>query len=143
MTKLKFTEKINAPKKRVWEALWNDSTYRQWTAAFMEGSYAESDWKEGSKILFLTPKGDGMFSIIEKKVPNEEMVFKHLGELKNGVEVSKDWEGARESYHLKENNGITQLDVELDAVGEFEQYFSETFPKALKVLKEISEQNSN
>ena len=140
MTTLKFSEKINASKEKVWETLWNDTTYRQWTAAFMEGSYAKSDWKEGSKILFLTPKGEGMFSIIEKKIPNQEMTFKHLGELKNGIEESKNWEGAKESYHLKEKNGITELDVQLDSVGEFEQYFNDTFPKALNVLKQIAEQ---
>ena len=140
MSTLKFITKINAPKEKVWNTLWNDSTYRQWTAAFMEGSYAESDWKEGSKILFLTPKGDGMFSIIEKKVPNKQMTFKHLGEIKNGVEEPKNWEGAKESYHLEEKNGITELDVELDSVGEFEQYFNDTFPKALNRLKEISEE---
>ncbi|HKB45678.1 MAG TPA: SRPBCC domain-containing protein [Chitinophagaceae bacterium] len=140
MTTLKFTTKINAPKEKVWETLWNDTSYRKWTAAFMEGSYAESDWKEGSKILFLTPKGDGMFSIIEKKIPNQEMTFKHLGELKNGIEESKNWEGAKESYHLEEKNGITELDVQLDSVGEFEQYFNDTFPKALNVLKQIAEQ---
>jgi hypothetical protein len=140
MTKLKFNTKINAPKEKVWDTLWNDTTYRQWTAVFMEGSYAKSDWKEGSKILFLSPKGDGMFSIIEKKVPNKQMTFKHLGELKNGVEESKNWEGAKESYHLEEKNGVTELDVELDSIGEFEQYFNDTFPKALNILKEISEQ---
>jgi hypothetical protein len=140
MTTLKFTTKINAPKEKVWDILWNDSTYRKWTAAFMEGSYAESDWKEGSKILFLTPKGDGMFSIIEKKIPNEQMTFKHLGELRNGIEKPKDWGDARESYQLKEKNGITELDVQLDSVGEFEQYFNDTFPKALNVLKQIAEQ---
>ena len=139
MTTLKFTEKINAPKEKVWKTLWNDTTYRQWTAAFMEGSYAESDWKEGSKILFLGSGGNGMFSVIEKKVPNEQMVFKHLGEMKNGVEETKDWGGAIESYHLEEKNGVTQLDVELDSVAEFEQYFSDTFPKALKILKQIAE----
>ena len=140
MTTLKFNAKINAPKEKVWATLWNDTTYRQWTAAFMEGSYAESDWKEGSKILFLTPKGDGMFSIIEKKVPNQEMTFKHLGELKKGVEEPKDWEGAKESYHLEEKNGVTELDVQLESIGEFEQYFNDTFPKALNVLKQIAEQ---
>jgi hypothetical protein len=140
MTTLKFTTKINAPKEKVWDTLWNDSTYRQWTAAFMEGSYAESDWKEGSKILFLTPKGDGMFSIIEKKIPNNQMTFKHLGELKNGIEEPKDWGDARESYQLKEKNGVTELDVQLDSIGEFEQYFNDTFPQALNVLKRIAEQ---
>jgi len=140
MTTLKFTAKINAPKEKVWATLWNNNTYRQWTAAFMEGSYAESDWKEGSKILFLTPKGDGMFSMIEKKIPNERITFKHLGELKKGIEEPKDWGEARESYYLQEKNGITELDVQMDAIPEFEQYFNDTFPKALNKLKEIAEQ---
>ena len=140
MKKLNFSISINASAKKVWQVLWDDSTYRKWTSAFQEGAYAVTDWKEGSKILFLTPKGDGMFSIIEKKVPNEQMVFKHLGEIKNGVEETNDWGGAIESYHLEEKNGVTELDVELDSVGEFEQYFSDTFPKALKTLKQIAEQ---
>jgi Activator of Hsp90 ATPase homolog 1-like protein len=139
MTTLKFSAKINASKEKVWETLWNDTTYRQWTAAFMEGSYAKSDWKEGSKILFLTPKGDGMFSIIEKKIPNEQMTFRHLGEIKNGIEETKDWGAATESYYLAERNGMTNLDVEMDATPEFEQYFNNTFPKALEILKQISE----
>jgi len=140
MKTLKFTETIKASKTKVWETLWNDDTYKQWTAPFMEGSYAESDWKEGSKILFLSPGGNGMFSIIEKKIPNEQMTFKHLGEIKNGVEEAKNWEGAKEAYHLEEKNGVTQLDVEMDAVGEFEDYFSKTFPVALNKVKEIAEQ---
>jgi hypothetical protein len=140
MTTLKFSVKINATKEKVWETLWNDTTYRQWTAPFMEGSYAESDWKEGSKILFLAPNGNGMFGIIEKKIANQQMTFKHLGEIKNGVEQPKDWKGAKESYQLKEKDGITELDVQLDAAGEFGEYLNNTFPKALNILKQISEQ---
>ena len=140
MTTLKFETKINAPAAKVWETLWNDSTYRQWTAAFMEGSYAETDWKEGGKILFLGPKGNGMFGIIEKKITNEQMTFRHLGEIKDGIEETKNWGEATESYHLKERNGITELNVELDSIGEMEQYLNSTFPKALEILKQISEQ---
>ncbi|MDX1940967.1 MAG: SRPBCC domain-containing protein [Saprospiraceae bacterium] len=139
MKTLHFSTSINAPQEKVWNALWQDANYRKWTAVFHEGSYAESDWEEGSKILFLGPGGDGMFSMIEKKIPNKQMTFKHLGELKNGVEESKGWENARESYFLSEKDGGTELKVELDSVGEFEQYFSETFPKALQLVKEIAE----
>ncbi len=140
MKTLKFTKEINAPKEKVWEKLWNEASYRKWTAAFMEGSYAESDWEQGSKILFLSPKGEGMFSIIETKIPNEQMTFKHLGEIKNGVEEPKDWGGARERYFLEGNKGSTILTVELDSSGEMDDYFKETFPKALDLVKQISEE---
>ena len=67
MTTLNFTTNIKAPAAKVWQVLWDDATYRQWTGAFQEGSYAVSDWKEGSKIHFLSPNGDGMFGIIAEK----------------------------------------------------------------------------
>ncbi len=140
MNTLKFSKEIYAPKEKVWEKLWSDAGYRQWTAAFTEGSYAESDWKQGSKVLFLSPGGDGMYSIIETKIPNDQMIFKHMGEIKNGVEDPKDWGGARERYFLEGNNGKTILTVELDSAGEMDEYFKTTFPKALDLVKKISEE---
>ncbi len=139
MTTLKFHSNINAPKEKVWETLWKDDTYRQWTSVFSEGSYAKSDWNEGSEILFLSPTGDGMFSVIDKKIPNEQMTFRHLGEIRNGVEETKDWANALESYHLKETDGATELTVDVEVAGDFEQYFKDKFPKALDVLKQIAE----
>ena len=45
MKKLQFSIEINAPKEKVWDTLWQDENYRKWTSVFMEGSFAESDWK--------------------------------------------------------------------------------------------------
>jgi hypothetical protein len=140
MTTLNFSVTINAPKEVVWDKLWSDTSYRQWTSAFAQGSYAESDWQEGSKIRFLTPSGEGMYSIIEKMVPYEQMTFQHLGEIKSGAEEPKDWAGARESYDLEEHDGVTELKVYVDSVGEFENYFQDTFPKALQIVRQICEQ---
>jgi hypothetical protein len=141
MTTLNFRSTIKAPKEKVWDTLWNDSTYRDWTSVFSEGSYAESDWNEGSKILFLSPSGDGMFSVIDKKIPNEQMTFRHLGEVRNGVEEKKEWGNALESYHLNENNGVTELSATLDITPEFAEHFKEIFPKALDRVRQIAESN--
>ncbi len=145
MKKMEFSIQINSPKEKVWKALWDDASYRRWTSVFTEGSHAISDWKEGSKILFLGPKGDGMFSIIAKNIPNEQMSFRHMGEVKDGVEQpenekTKSWQGAMENYHLSESNGSTHLKVDLDSVEEFADYFSGVFPKALEKVKEIAEE---
>jgi uncharacterized protein YndB with AHSA1/START domain len=143
MSTLNFSTSIKAPKEKVWDKLWGDASYRKWTAAFMEGSYAESDWKEGSKISFLTPGGEGMFGVIKEKRPPIQMTFKHVGEIKNGIEEAKDWGDALESYHLEEKDGATTVNVTLkmeQATPDFEQYFNYAFPKALGILKEISEQ---
>jgi uncharacterized protein YndB with AHSA1/START domain len=143
MKKIQFSVNIRAPREKVWETLWNDATYRQWTSVFSEGSYAVSDWQEGSSIEFLSPGGSGMYSEIARLVPNEHMSFRHLGEIKNGVrEPRSDWAGAVESYTLRSNNGSTDVIVDLDATGEFEDYFRNTFPKALEKLKDITEKQN-
>jgi uncharacterized protein YndB with AHSA1/START domain len=144
MKKLNFSIEIKAPKEKVWRILWDDITYRKWTGAFSEGSYAVSDWEEGSKILFLSPNGEGMFSTIAKKIPNEFMSFKHLGTVKAGVEQpetdeTKSWSGSTESYKLEGKNGVTKLAVDMDVTEDFEQYFKDTFSKALERVKDLAE----
>lgn len=145
LTMLKFSVRINASQDKVWDALWSDASYQQWADVFSPGSYAESDWKEGSKIKFLTADGDGMISVIEKKNPVTQMTFRHLGTILKGKEQPKteeteDWEGAKESYFLSENNGVTELNVEVDVTNKYQDYFNKTFPKALEIIKRIAEQ---
>lgn len=142
MEKLKFTTHINAPRNIVWHALWNDANYRNWTAAFGAGSHAESDWNEGSEILFLGPGPDkgGMYAIIDKKEEPSYMAFKHMGEIKNGKKMpASAWSGSMETYTLNEKDGGTELVVEMDSVPEFKAFFGETWPKALESLKTLAE----
>jgi uncharacterized protein YndB with AHSA1/START domain len=144
MEKLQFTTTINASREKVWEALWNDAHYRAWTNAFMEGSHAVTDWKEGSKVLFMDGKGSGMVSVVAANKPNEFMSFKHLGEVHNGVEDTtsdkvKGWSGSHENYTLKDANGKTALTVEMDITSDYKEYFEKTWPKALDQLKALAE----
>lgn len=146
MVRKEFKTTINAPREKVWNALWEDTTYQEWTSVFSEGSKAETDWKKGSKVLFLDGKGQGMVSKIADNVPNEYMSIEHLGFVKDGVEDTtsdevKKWAGAKENYTLKNANGKTEVTVEMDITEEYKDYFTETWPKALEKLKEIAEKN--
>lgn len=144
LSTLEFMILINASCEKVWEVLWNDASYRQWTSVFNEGSYAVSNWNEGDRIHFLSPTGEGMYSLIEKKVINEHMAFKHLGVIKEGKEMPIDeeteqWSGSHEIYNLAESNGTTWLRVNLSIAENYRDYFSKVFPKALEKVKEIAE----
>jgi len=144
MKTLKYSIKINAPKEKVWDVLWSKEMYPKWTSVFAKDSNAISDWKEGSSILFTDGKGNGMYSIIEKKVQNKQMTFNHIGVLKDGEELpfddkTKSWTNSIEDYQLEEVKGITTLKVSMDTLDEYSDYFAETFPKALKKVKELSE----
>lgn len=144
MEKLKFKTLINATPEKIWKVLWNDDTYRKWTSAFAEGSYAETDWKQGSKVLFLDGEGRGMVSRIAENRPNEYMSIEHLGEVKDGVEDTssdkiKEWAGAHENYTLKKVNGKTELSIDMDITEEYKDMFSQMWPKALENVKNLSE----
>jgi hypothetical protein len=146
MTKQEFKTTINAPKEKVWDILWSDATYPQWTSVFAEGSRAETDWKKGSKVLFLDGKGSGMVSKIADNKPNEYMSIEHLGYVRDGKEdleseEVKKWAGAHENYTLKNVGDKTELVVDMDITDEYKDYFVETWPKALEKLKEIAEKN--
>ncbi len=143
MEQINFSITLDAPKEKVWEALWEDSSYRNWTGAFFEGSYAETDgWKQGTKVLFLSPGGSGIVSKVAVNRPCEFMSFKHIGELKDGVEDTtsdkiKQWAGAMENYTLTETAGKTTLLVTLDVTEEDKDYFMEAWPKALEKIKTL------
>ncbi len=146
MEKKQFKIEIAASKEKVWNVLWGENTYPAWTSPFAEGSRAETDWNEGSKVLFLDGKGHGMVSTIAEKRPNEFMSFKHFGTVKDGVEEfesahTKEWSGALENYILKTVDGKTELVVDMDMTEEFKDYFVKTWPKALDKVKELAEQN--
>lgn len=148
MERLQFKTVIDAPRSKVWNILWDDDTYRKWTSVFSADSHAVTDWKKGSKVLFLDGKGSGMVSTVAENIPNEYMSIKHLGEVRDGVEDTtservKKWGAgdAQENYTLKDVDGKTELTIDLDMSEEFKDYFVDAFPKALDKVKELAESN--
>lgn len=146
MEKIQFKTTINATPDKIWDALWSDEGYRDWTSYFSEGSHAVTDWKKGSKVLFMDGKNTGMVSTVVDHVPNEFMSFKHLGMVENGKENMdgeelKGWQGALENYTLKKSGQGAELTVDMDITEEHKAHFEDVFPKALDKVKSRAENN--
>ena len=142
--KLTYSITIDASREKVWHALFDDESFRKWSSQFAEGSHYVGDWSEGSEIRFLVEGNDGMVSVIDRNSPNEFMSIRHIGYIRAGVEDMdseevKSWTPAYENYTLKEVDDGTHLTVETDTFNDFVEYFNETWPKALVVVKEIAE----
>ena len=143
-----FKVMINAPREKVWDTLWSETNYPKWTTVFCEGSHAVTDWKEGSKALFLDNKKQGMVATIAKNVPNEFLSIKALGEIKDGVEYydspgAKQMAGSFENYTLTAEGDKTLLEVELsgeEIPEEFKDFLSNAWPKAMDAIKTIAEE---
>ena len=151
MKKLQFTTNIQAPAAKVYDNMLGisaKSTYEQWTALFNPTSTFEGNWQKGKKILFLGvdeqgQKG-GMVSKIAELVPAQFVSIQHYGLLKGDQEITsgpdvEKWANGFENYTFREENGKTQLTVDLDTTEEFVEYMNDTYPKALAKLKEMCE----
>ncbi|MEZ4874543.1 MAG: SRPBCC domain-containing protein [Flavobacteriaceae bacterium] len=151
MKKIQFSQIIKAPKAKVYDAmlgLTNKQTYQDWTAIFNPTSTFKGTWEAGSKMYFTgvdeTGKVGGMISEIVSHEPQKFVSIKHFGcldgdrEITEGPEV-EPWAGCLENYTFEENNGVTTVTIEMDAIEGHESYFTETWPKALTKLKELLE----
>ena len=148
MNRFHYSITISAPRSTVWNVLFDDETYRQWTTVFAAGSHFVGDWNEGSTIRFLTPEKDGMVGVIAENRKCEYLSIEHRGHVLKGVddtesEEVKKWTPAYENYTLAEVDGGTELGVDIDIPSSYEAYFEGVWPKALKAVKELSEKKEN
>lgn len=141
--RIQFTITINAPAAVVWRHITSPESYRHWTSVFAEGSRFEGSWEQGSKIRFLAPSGDGMVAEIAESRMNAFISIRHLGFIAGGVEDTtseavRAWAPAYENYTLLVVPEGTKLVVEQDVAVEWEEHMRQAWPKALRMLEELS-----
>ncbi len=142
--RIQFHATIRAPAAVVCGVMLGAETYPRWTKAFVEGSYYEGDWSQGSRIKFLAPPGDGMVAEIAEHRPNEFISIRHLGFVVNGIEDTESdavraWAPAYENYTLRPVEEGTRVVVDQDVTADFEQYMRDTWPKAFELLQQLCE----
>ncbi len=140
---------IHAGVEKVYNTLIDEKLYTEWTKAFNNDAHFIGSWTKGSKIQFIGEDQNGgtggVVSRIKENIPNRYISIEHLGMVQNGKEIYDDpkaemWAGALENYTFVNQNGMTQLVVDVDADKSYKAYFDETWPKALLHLKTICEQ---
>ena len=146
MKNINYKIHINAPKQKVWETMIQPDTYREWVAAGWPDSSYEGKWEKDEKIKFVGKDGSGTMVLIEVFKPYEYISAKHIAVLLQGgkedydSDVAKGWIGTMENYNFNENDGETDLTVEMIINPEWQKMFDDGFPNALKKLKEICEE---
>lgn len=143
---ISHTLNINATPERVWEILTVDAYVRQWYVAFCEGTYAQTDWTEGSKALFIDASGDGMAGIIKESKANERLYIAYTGMVSKFVEdysseSAQKLVGGYEGYTLREVDGKTQLDISAggDMVDKMFNYMEQSWQAAVTIIIRLAE----
>jgi hypothetical protein len=140
MRKLHYVISIDSSRQVVWDTMLARETYRQWTAAFCEGSYYEGSWEEGAPILFLGPSGEGMKAVIAENRHLQRLSIRHLACIAKDKE-DPITEPAYENYTFREVGGGTELLVDMDCFEQYEPMFQDMWPRALQLLKGLCESN--
>ncbi len=142
MKELQFQVEINAAKEKVWDTLWQDETFRQWSGVIDPGTYMAGELKEGNEVQFISAEnGYGVTSLVEKCVPGEFLLLLHQADTQDtGKQLrEKEWTGGKESYSLTEKDGVTTLVAAFDVPLELEGVLKDSYPKALECVKELAE----
>ncbi|MGZ5242489.1 MAG: SRPBCC family protein [Bacteroidia bacterium] len=144
MKPIEKTIEINAPKEKVWDVLVKDELNRQWYAEFSEGSHAQTDWQEGSKVRFVDNSNNGIVGRIIESKPYESIVIEYDGEVKNGEDdlesdTAKAMKGASESYKLSSKNGLTILNARLDMDEKYHDMMNKAWDRAAVKLRQLAE----
>lgn len=142
MKPMTFSIAINAPKQRVWDVLWQDTTFRQWAGLIDPGTYMVGELAEGNEVQFISAEnGYGVTSLVDTVALGELLILKHQADTQDaGARARADeWTGGEERYELTEANGVTTLTATFDVPTEMETYFAEAYPKAFAKVKELAE----
>lgn len=135
---------VDAPPERVWDVLTGDATYRQWAAEFAEGSYADTDWQEGSLVRFLGPDGTGLLGRVVAGRRPELLDVEYSGVVGGGSvdtasEQAQLWAGTHETYRLVESGGGTHLETSAPMDDAYYEEMTEMWDRALARVKELAE----
>ncbi|AYO57870.1 ATPase [Chryseobacterium sp. 6424] len=136
---------IKAPRQKIWDLLWNPETYKEWKQFFAPGSQFRSDWEVNGETFFLNAEGSGLYSTIKSLHEPAEVVFSHLGMVREGrVDTATvnqlEWSGAEEKYFLREiDSQTTELRAIIHTTRDIENMMNEGFSKGFEYLKTLAE----
>lgn len=145
MKHLEYSIKINADKRKVWNTMLDRETYKEWVNVSWPGSIYEGKWAKGENISFITPGMGGTLANITEYKPYEFVLATHIAVItSDGSEDresngARSWIGITESYTVTQQNGMTDLKVDIETNPEWEKMFDDGWPDALEKLKEMCE----
>ena len=135
MVEIKFPIGIRASRAVIWQAMTEDATYREWMAAFIEGSH-----------LYRIDKQSGLIAEIKASKMGERLYRRHIyfEYLEGKITVmcdDKPWNTADEIYTLsrQDESGEVRLSFSTKVEEQDKDFMDAAFRRGLSKLKEIAE----
>ena len=143
LVRIDFEIIINSTAEKLWDILWNPEKVNDWLKIFGDTTKLIGNLEEGGNVQFLNDEHGGMNTIVQSKIVNKLVIFRHIGMIKDGDifidEVTKLWENAMEGYVITQLDNQCKLSVFIDTTEEYKEHFDELFNKALAFIKDKCE----
>lgn len=128
---------INAGKERVWDVLTKAEHNRQWANEFSEGTYVETDWKQGADVIWKDKDGNiGASGRVDANEGKSLITVAFPDDTGADDALSVYYE----SYRLAEKDDKTILSIEAGPLRQKHYEMHEPlWDKALAKIKEVAE----
>lgn len=139
---IKREVEIDAPAEKVWRILVDQEMAKQWASAFSEGTQVDTDWKEGSIVLWKDSDGNiGAKGRVERNDGRTDLLVRFYDEV-SAPEDSTLGEYV-EHYNIKslDNRSILQIEAGKLPLKHVEIH-SPLWDAALAKMKELAEANN-
>lgn len=135
MDEMQFQIKIQAPKEKVWDTLWQDKTLRQWAGIIDPGTYMIGDLKERAELVVKLDGKDAELKASEASLKERYEV--QLKDAHDALERMKDMK-AKLSVKLIGENLEQHCQNEFNSVrtGQFPYAYFEKDNEAIKAVGE-------
>ncbi|MBE0601310.1 MAG: SRPBCC domain-containing protein [Firmicutes bacterium] len=144
MKPLTFSLSIQAAAHRVWQTLWEDASFRNWSSLIDEGTYMQGDLRQGQEVQFLSSvNGYGVTALVEALVPDAFVQFRYQADTQGGGQQTREnqWTGGTEQYILQEQKSGILLTLKMDVPPDLIQTMQSRVPKALDRIKALAERS--
>lgn len=138
MKTMRFSLQIDVPRQRVWQVLWDETTFSDWTSPFADGARLETDWRQGGRFEYTEAQSDtASYGEIERLEPERRVIFQKLGETRAGADRPLE-RPRREEYRLDGADGATKLSLQIEVPEEQADALKEALPQALERIRALA-----
>lgn len=133
------TTRIQSTPEKIWDILTNHEKNIKWASAFYEGTYVETDWKQGSEVLWKTPDGSvgAKGKVVEHNTgENLKIAFWDDVQMSDPQPTGEYYE----SYSITKENGASLLTIHSGPLSmKYCKSQEPLWDKALQKIKDLAE----
>lgn len=139
-----FEIEIEAPRKHVWNKMWEKYSFSKWQSYDDIHISLEGTLEAGKTVHIIDQEGNGYFSDVLFVKKGQLLVLSHIGLVAQGNELDATaatdfWTGIMETYQLIDNGEHVKIVVERDSTADNKANDNKAISAKLEKLKFLCE----